>query len=239
MNNGLKNPTDKSLIKSHNHFQRSRTNKTTTIKPGKMFSNDKTNNHNNHPLKHNNNNVNNYHKDIFDEMSLMMPLKANKHEKLPNMNGFYHDDYDEKHDFDDSIDEHKSSNGTKIISNGNPMKLNGNCQYHLNNGSFCQKQELKHCHEILHQNENNRSNLSTKTSNLSTFDNFSEFSMNSSPNCNLNYFEKPSLCIAILSYLSFAVLILFGYIREFLRRTGFEKSPVAREKNREVKFIID
>lgn len=244
MNNGLKIQIDKSLIKNHNHYQQLRTNKTTktaTIKAEKMFSKDKRNNH---LLKHNN--VNNYHKEIFDEMSLMLPLKANKHEKMSNMNGFYHHEYDEKHDYDDddivektNINEYKCQNGTSIISN-NLIKINGNCKFYLNNSSLCQKQERKHCPEVLRKNENNCLKLSTKTPNLSTNDNskFSyEFSMNSTPNCNLNYFEKPSLCIAFLSYLSFAVLILFGYIREFLRRTGFEKSSLAREKNREVKYI--
>ncbi|CAG2100234.1 unnamed protein product [Medioppia subpectinata] len=45
--------------------------------------------------------------------------------------------------------------------------------------------------------------------------------------------EVPPLYLELLCYLSYAVLILFGYLRDFLRRLGLEKTRSAVEVNRE------
>lgn len=46
-------------------------------------------------------------------------------------------------------------------------------------------------------------------------------------------FETTPLYIALICYLSYAILIMFGHLRDFLRRTGLEKTRSAIEKNRE------
>jgi serine palmitoyltransferase len=46
--------------------------------------------------------------------------------------------------------------------------------------------------------------------------------------------EETPLYIELLCYLSYAVLIIFGYLRDFLRNTGLEKNKSALEINREV-----
>jgi hypothetical protein len=48
--------------------------------------------------------------------------------------------------------------------------------------------------------------------------------------------EEAPYHIIILCYLSYAILILFGYLRDFLRNAGLEKNKTAVEKNREVSF---
>lgn len=45
--------------------------------------------------------------------------------------------------------------------------------------------------------------------------------------------EEPSLFVAIVTYLSFTVLMLFGHLRELLRRCGIEKNPFPLEKGHE------
>lgn len=49
-------------------------------------------------------------------------------------------------------------------------------------------------------------------------------------------YEDPPFHIAIMCYLSYVVLIVFGYLRDFMRRTGLEKNLAAVERNREVVF---
>jgi len=46
--------------------------------------------------------------------------------------------------------------------------------------------------------------------------------------------EETPLYIELLCYLSYAVLIIFGYLRDFLRNTGLERNKSASEVNREV-----
>jgi serine palmitoyltransferase len=46
--------------------------------------------------------------------------------------------------------------------------------------------------------------------------------------------QEPPLYIMLFCYLSYAILILFGYLRDFLRRTGIEQNKAAVEANREV-----
>ncbi len=42
-------------------------------------------------------------------------------------------------------------------------------------------------------------------------------------------FEQPSLVLAIFAYLGYAVPVLFGYVREFMRALGFEKVVGTKE----------
>jgi serine palmitoyltransferase len=43
-------------------------------------------------------------------------------------------------------------------------------------------------------------------------------------------FEEPSLLVAVMTYLSYAVLIVFGHLRDFMTRVGLEKSHRPVEK---------
>ncbi|XP_054714181.1 serine palmitoyltransferase 2-like [Uloborus diversus] len=46
-------------------------------------------------------------------------------------------------------------------------------------------------------------------------------------------FEDTPLVIALTVYLCYAVLLIFGHLRDFMRKVGLEKSRMARESNRE------
>lgn len=50
-------------------------------------------------------------------------------------------------------------------------------------------------------------------------------------------YESPAFYIKVLSVLSYFILNLFGYLRDFLVRSGIEKNRTAVEKNREVQFM--
>lgn len=47
-------------------------------------------------------------------------------------------------------------------------------------------------------------------------------------------FEETPFHIALICYFSYAIVILFGHLRDFMRRTGIEKNRFAVERNREV-----
>lgn len=47
-------------------------------------------------------------------------------------------------------------------------------------------------------------------------------------------YEKPPRHIALLCYFSYVVLTFFGYLRDFMRKTGLERNLAAVEKNRDV-----
>ena len=42
-------------------------------------------------------------------------------------------------------------------------------------------------------------------------------------------FEETPLLIAVVTYISYGILIIFGHIRELLRKCNIEKVPVACE----------
>lgn len=48
-------------------------------------------------------------------------------------------------------------------------------------------------------------------------------------------FEDTPLYCAVLTYMSYFFLILFGYMRDFLRKYGFEKSKAVQETGNEVR----
>lgn len=50
----------------------------------------------------------------------------------------------------------------------------------------------------------------------------------------VEFFEETPLWVAILTYLGYAILILFGHFRDVLRNWKLEKAPVAAEPNKEV-----
>jgi serine palmitoyltransferase len=52
-------------------------------------------------------------------------------------------------------------------------------------------------------------------------------------------FEEPSLLVAVMTYLSYAVLIVFGHLRDFMTRVGLEKSHRPVEKGNLVLFARD
>ncbi|XP_070578628.1 serine palmitoyltransferase 2-like [Ptychodera flava] len=43
-------------------------------------------------------------------------------------------------------------------------------------------------------------------------------------------FEEPPMVIAVLTYMAYALLVVVGHIRDFLRKFGIEKTAVAKEK---------
>lgn len=47
------------------------------------------------------------------------------------------------------------------------------------------------------------------------------------------HFEEPSLFVATVTYLGYAVLIIFGYLRDFLRHWGLEKAHSAIDRGHE------
>lgn len=55
-------------------------------------------------------------------------------------------------------------------------------------------------------------------------------------------FEQPPLIVAVLTYFGYAILVLFGYFRDFLRATGIEKNKNAQElpkqKVRRFAFVV-
>ena len=54
---------------------------------------------------------------------------------------------------------------------------------------------------------------------------------------NFESFEETPLLIAVLTYIGYGVLIVFGHMRDCLRRWGWDKVPVAAEPVTEV-FIV-
>ena len=50
-------------------------------------------------------------------------------------------------------------------------------------------------------------------------------------------FEETPLLVAIVTYISYGVLIIFGHIRELLRKCNFEKVPVPSEYLIEVNLL--
>ena len=50
-----------------------------------------------------------------------------------------------------------------------------------------------------------------------------------------NDFEEPPLFCAVMTYMSYFLLIIFGYMRDFMRKYGLEKSRGAKETGNEVR----
>lgn len=47
-------------------------------------------------------------------------------------------------------------------------------------------------------------------------------------------FEETPLIIALTVYFCYAVLMIYGHLRDFMRNVGLEKNRMSQEKNREV-----
>ncbi|KAL0967574.1 hypothetical protein UPYG_G00253960 [Umbra pygmaea] len=50
-------------------------------------------------------------------------------------------------------------------------------------------------------------------------------------------FEETPLLVAVLTYMGYGILTIFGYLRDFLRDWGFEKCQVARERDEQKDFV--
>lgn len=46
----------------------------------------------------------------------------------------------------------------------------------------------------------------------------------------LESFEETPLLVAVLTYMGYGILTIFGYLRDFLRHWNIEKCHVARER---------
>jgi hypothetical protein len=47
-------------------------------------------------------------------------------------------------------------------------------------------------------------------------------------------FEQTPISIAVMTYIAYAILILFGYLRDFMRFYGLEKSRAVKERGNKV-----
>ncbi|XP_070962262.1 serine palmitoyltransferase 3-like [Oncorhynchus clarkii lewisi] len=50
-------------------------------------------------------------------------------------------------------------------------------------------------------------------------------------------FENPPMYVAVMTYLGFGIVTLFGYFRDFLRAVGLEKCHIAREREEQKDFV--
>ena len=50
----------------------------------------------------------------------------------------------------------------------------------------------------------------------------------------LDEFEETPLYCAVMTYMSYFFLIIFGYMRDFMRKYGLEKSKAVKETGNEV-----
>jgi serine palmitoyltransferase len=49
-------------------------------------------------------------------------------------------------------------------------------------------------------------------------------------------FEQTPIWIAVMTYIAYAILILFGYLRDFMRFYGLEKSRAFKERGNKVSY---
>ncbi|KAK7907111.1 hypothetical protein WMY93_015723 [Mugilogobius chulae] len=53
----------------------------------------------------------------------------------------------------------------------------------------------------------------------------------------VEYFEETPLLVAVLTYMGYGILTIFGYLRDFLRHWNIEKCHVAREREEQRDFV--
>ena len=51
-------------------------------------------------------------------------------------------------------------------------------------------------------------------------------------------FEEATFATALVAYLNLALLVIFGYIRDFMRFWGYERTLAAKEDGNEVGIIL-
>ena len=51
-------------------------------------------------------------------------------------------------------------------------------------------------------------------------------------------FEETPLLVAVITYIGYGVLVVFGYVRDFLRYYGLERNNAAKDKGREVNYEL-
>jgi hypothetical protein len=51
-------------------------------------------------------------------------------------------------------------------------------------------------------------------------------------------FEATPLWLAVLTYMSYAILVLFGYMRDLMRFYGLEKARAYKERGNEVQYQL-
>ncbi|XP_023258407.1 serine palmitoyltransferase 3-like, partial [Seriola lalandi dorsalis] len=50
-------------------------------------------------------------------------------------------------------------------------------------------------------------------------------------------FEQAPMYVAVMTYLGFGIVTLFGYLRDFLRAVGLEKCHLAQEREEQKDFV--
>jgi serine palmitoyltransferase len=51
-------------------------------------------------------------------------------------------------------------------------------------------------------------------------------------------FEETPIIVAVLTYIGYFVLVVFGYLRDFMRNYGIEKSKTGKEYGNEVSIYL-
>uniref|UniRef100_A0A3Q3C8V3 Serine palmitoyltransferase 2-like n=2 Tax=Haplochromis burtoni TaxID=8153 RepID=A0A3Q3C8V3_HAPBU len=53
----------------------------------------------------------------------------------------------------------------------------------------------------------------------------------------IEYFEETPMMVAVLTYMGYGILTIFGYLRDFLRYWKIERCHIAREKEEQKDFV--
>ncbi|AWP14228.1 putative serine palmitoyltransferase 3 [Scophthalmus maximus] len=86
-------------------------------------------------------------------------------------------------------------------------------------------EEIKKNHHHHHNNNNNRERNGPWTG------------VASGQHRNQESFEQAPMYVAVMTYLGFGIVTLFGYLRDFLRAVGLEKCHLAQEREEQKEFV--
>jgi hypothetical protein len=102
------------------------------------------------------------------------------------------------------------------------------------NGHVVVKAEICDPNRLVLQNGINNKSKETKENGVNGYRvHSSDQDLHSKP-VHCEEFEATPLWIAVLTYMAYAILILFGYMRDLLRFYGLEKSRAYKERGNEV-----
>ena len=125
--------------------------------------------------------------------------------------------------FDSSIKHFANSAKSYIDSNGSSHNKLPNCIKDTLSGNSLQNQ-TKFGHPLNKQKENEQK-MAQKLNGSKSVSKLSK---------RKEKIEEPPYHLVLLCYLSYVILTIFGYLRDFMRKAGLEKNLSAIEKNREV-----
>ena len=134
-------------------------------------------------------------------------INKNHNCKLPFVKNGAQQTYSAKSDQSDTNHRNGTANGNGIFSHEKCRNIFSNSNNSFINSKF----------------KSNTTNNKISTSNL--------YSSSTSKDAT---YEEPSYHIVLMCYLSYLVLTVFGYFRDFMRKTGLEVNLAAVERKREV-----